>query len=64
MPRDPARVVVTDSPGEPIRLSLYRGPYCDAAEISALRALALARDLIAAAESRLSPKPTALQHQP
>ena len=58
MPRDPARVVVTDNPDEPIKLSLYRGPYCDAAEISPLRALALARELVSAAEARLSPQPT------
>jgi hypothetical protein len=53
MPREAARVVVTDSPTEPIRLALCRGPYCDAAEISPLRALALAEELLSAARSRL-----------
>jgi len=53
MPREPARVIVTDHPTEPIRLSLCRGPHCYAAEIDPLRALALAEELITAARRRL-----------
>jgi len=56
------RLVITDAAPAPILLSVYQGAECVSVPVAPTRALALARDLIAAAETRL--KPTDAHHQP
>ncbi len=57
------RVILTDQPGLPLLLTAYGvNGQIVAIDLTPLRALALARDLIAAAETRL--KPTDAHHQP
>ena len=46
------RIVITDAAPAPILLSVYQSAECVSVPVAPLKALALARDLIAAAETR------------